>query len=117
LCSNLPTLRNPPYRLDLTSGVVFRDAPAPDAEFHRPLLGMRVLLRAGVKVKIDFAKATVSLWTPERSMVAKPRSLPAQNPEWLRQAAAALVRQIPAVRVSLAVRTEYFSKSATPWAK
>lgn len=64
LVSNLPGLHDQPFLLPLLSGIVFRDAPAPDPEFHRPLLGVRLLLRAGLKVQTDFARATVSVWTP-----------------------------------------------------
>jgi hypothetical protein len=36
----------------------------PDPEFHRALVGMRPLVRAGLKLEIDFANRAVSLWTP-----------------------------------------------------
>ena len=64
LVSNLPSFRDHPFRVALLPGVAVHDAVVSNAEFHRPLLGMRALLRAGLKVRIDFARATVSVWTP-----------------------------------------------------
>ena len=64
LFSNLPALRHVPFRLTLDPGITFQDAQAPASDFHRPLIGMGALLRAGLKVQIDFARATVSIWTP-----------------------------------------------------
>jgi hypothetical protein len=64
LLSNIPALQDTPFRLALSPGILFRDATPSDPEFHRPLLGMRALLRAGVRVQIDFARATVSVWVP-----------------------------------------------------
>jgi hypothetical protein len=64
LVSNLPSRRAKPFPLPVVAGIAFRDAVAPENESLRPLLGMRVLLRAGVKVQIDCARATVSVWTP-----------------------------------------------------
>lgn len=57
---------HPPFRLDLGPGIVFRDqsVASPDPEFHRALLGMRPLIRAGLKFELDFAGRTVSVWTP-----------------------------------------------------
>jgi hypothetical protein len=66
LQSNLPALEGQPYRLELPHGLPFRDVPTlPDPQFHRPVLGMRPLLRARVRVELDFAARTLSLWTPE----------------------------------------------------
>ena len=39
----------------------------PDPEFHRPLVGMRALLRARLRVELDFVGKTLSLWTPDHS--------------------------------------------------
>jgi hypothetical protein len=65
LISNLGVLREHPFLLELDPGVAFRNVPRqPDPEFERPLIGMRALRRAGLKVQIDFAKATLSLWIP-----------------------------------------------------
>ncbi len=65
LCSNIPALRNAPWRLELDEGVALRDVRhLPNPESNCPLLGMRALRRAGLTVKIDFARATVSIWTP-----------------------------------------------------
>jgi hypothetical protein len=66
LVSNLPAFQGTPWRLELLPGLPFRDAPNyPDPEFHRPLLGLRPLLRTGLKVELDFARKTVCLWTPD----------------------------------------------------
>jgi hypothetical protein len=64
LVSNIAHL--PPYCLRLRSGITFRDQRVtnPDPEFHRALLGMRPLIRAGLKVELDFAGRTVSVWIP-----------------------------------------------------
>lgn len=63
LVSNLPGLAGTPWQLELEPGLPFRDVPhLPDPEFHRPLLGLRPLLRAGLKVDLDFAQKTVSVW-------------------------------------------------------
>jgi hypothetical protein len=65
LFSNLPALQGRPFRLELDPGIAFRNvAQRPDPEFHRPLVGMRALRRAGVRVQIDFTRGTVSLWVP-----------------------------------------------------
>jgi hypothetical protein len=66
LVSNLPTLQNSPYRLELLPGLPFRDVPQlPDPQFHRPLIGLRPLLRAGLKIELNFAQKTVSVWVPD----------------------------------------------------
>jgi hypothetical protein len=64
LVSNLPQL--PPFSLPLQRGIAFHDrrVAAPDPESQRALVGMRPLIRAGLKVEVDFASRTVSLWTP-----------------------------------------------------
>jgi hypothetical protein len=65
LLSNLSASPPSPYRIPLERGVPFRDVPTvPDPQFQRPLLGMRALHRAGLKVEIDFAQGTVSVWSP-----------------------------------------------------
>jgi hypothetical protein len=66
LVSNLPPLQGQPYPLELKDGLPFRDVPAlPDPQFHRPLLGLRPLLRAGLRVDLDFRAKALSLWTPD----------------------------------------------------
>jgi hypothetical protein len=37
----------------------------PDPEFHQPLRGLHPLLRAGLKVELDFAQETTSVWIPD----------------------------------------------------
>jgi hypothetical protein len=65
LVSNLLPLRDKPFRLALDPGAAFRNVlQRPDPEFHRPLVGIRPLLRAGLTVTINFAGATVSVWVP-----------------------------------------------------
>jgi hypothetical protein len=65
LVSNLPALRESPYRIDLGRGIAFRDVGfLPDPESNCPLLGMRALEMAGLKVMMDFDTRTVSLWVP-----------------------------------------------------
>ncbi len=66
LVSNVPVLRRTPYRMILHRGLPFRDVPSlPDPEFQRQLIGMRAMRAAGLKVEIDFAHDTISVWTPD----------------------------------------------------
>jgi hypothetical protein len=64
LLSNIPG-QSPQY-LPLLRGIRFRDqrVATPDLEFHRALVGLRPLIRAGLKFELDFAGCTVSVWTP-----------------------------------------------------
>jgi hypothetical protein len=64
LVSNIPALRATPFPLSLGSGLPFYDAAHPAPESAIPLLGVRVLRRAGLKVLFDFAAATVSVSLP-----------------------------------------------------
>lgn len=65
LVSNMPALATSPFRLEPFPGIPFRDAPQhSDPQLQRPLIGMRVLRRAGLLVELDFASDTVSIWTP-----------------------------------------------------
>jgi hypothetical protein len=66
LVSNIPALRSDPYRMVLHRGLPFHNVPTrPDPQFQRPLIGIRALRAAGLKVEIDFANDTVSVWTPD----------------------------------------------------
>lgn len=65
LASNLANSPPDPYRIVLHRGLPFHDVPTiPDPHFQRPLIGIRALRSAGLKVEIDFAHDTVSVWTP-----------------------------------------------------
>lgn len=65
LVSNLPALRSTPHRIGLKHGIAFRDVQAlPNPESNCPLFGMRALESAGLKVVIDGAANTVSVWVP-----------------------------------------------------
>jgi hypothetical protein len=65
LVSNLPAWRGQPYRLQLARGIAFRDVGVlRNPESTCPLLGMRALESAGLKVLIDFAGRTVSIGVP-----------------------------------------------------
>ena len=65
LVSNIPSLANSPFRLELFPGIPFRDVPQnPDPQLQRPLIGMRALRRSGLLVELDYASDTVSIWTP-----------------------------------------------------
>ena len=65
LVSNVAAYRNRPARLPLERGLPFRDVPVlPDPHYHRPLIGMRALRRAGLRVELDFVADVVSVWTP-----------------------------------------------------
>ena len=64
LLSNLSG--QPPYRMVLHRGLPFHDTRAvPDPNLQRPLIGMRALRNAGLRVEVDFARDTVSVWTPD----------------------------------------------------
>jgi hypothetical protein len=66
LVSNIPALASQPWRLELLQGIPFLDvATIPDPHFHRPLMGMRALRRARLRVELDFDGAAVSVWTPD----------------------------------------------------
>jgi hypothetical protein len=65
LLSNLPGTPPAPHRLVLHRGLPFHDSPGiPDPYFQRPLLGIRALRSAGLKIEIDFAHDTITVWTP-----------------------------------------------------
>jgi hypothetical protein len=66
LVSNLPAFANAPYRMALQRGLPFQDTGnVPDPHLQRPLIGIRALRAAGLRVEIDFANDTVSVWTPD----------------------------------------------------
>jgi hypothetical protein len=66
LVSNIPALASAPYCLRLYRGIPFRDVPStPDPHLNRPLIGIRTLRRAGLRVEMDFAQDTISVWTPD----------------------------------------------------
>lgn len=61
LVSNVPALASTPFKLELDPGIAFRDVPAlPDPQLQRPLLGMRAVRRARLRIEMDFATDTVS---------------------------------------------------------
>ena len=65
LGSNRPQFRGSPHRIPLKRGLPFLDLPTlPDPHFHRPVIGIRALRRAGLRVELNFAADVVSVWTP-----------------------------------------------------
>jgi hypothetical protein len=66
LVSNIPSLRDWPYRLSLFPGLPFFDRPPRQTTHLYPLLGMGAFHRARLKIKIDFDAGTLSVWTPGR---------------------------------------------------
>ena len=66
LTSNLEAYKDRFVCLPLDEGIVFRDEPISSNQRRtaRPLLGMRLLRRARLRLDIDFAKDTVSVWVP-----------------------------------------------------
>jgi hypothetical protein len=69
LVSNLPALQPTPYRITLHRGLPFHDVPTlPDPQLQRPLIGIRALRSARLRVEIDFDADTVSVWTPDVPM-------------------------------------------------
>jgi hypothetical protein len=66
LVSNLAILQPTPYRITLHRGLPFHDVPTlPDPQFQRPLIGIRALRSAKLRVEIDFDADTISVWTPD----------------------------------------------------
>lgn len=69
LVSNLAVSPPPPYRIVLHRGLPFHDVTkVPDPQFQRPLIGVRALRAAGLKVEIDFGRDTISVWTPDMAI-------------------------------------------------
>jgi hypothetical protein len=65
LFSNIPALSKQPFRLALSPGIPFVDRDfSGDPELYSPVIGLQALLRAGLRVQIDFAKQMLSVWTP-----------------------------------------------------
>lgn len=65
LVSNIPALRDTPYLIELDNGIAFRNVHSlPNPESNCPLLGMQALEASGLKILIDFAGETVSVWVP-----------------------------------------------------
>lgn len=62
--SNIPSLRSAPLRLPLYRGLPFYDRTPHRPESVYPLLGIRALRRARLRVEIDFGELTLSVWTP-----------------------------------------------------
>jgi hypothetical protein len=67
LVSNIPALQARPYLLPLATGMPFFDqSPAQPRRY--PLLGMGILLRAGLRVQFDLSRLTLSVWVPGWSL-------------------------------------------------
>ena len=65
LVSNLAAYGGAPFPLRLDRGVSFIDLPTlPDPNLNRPLIGLRALRRARLRVELDFGADTVSVWVP-----------------------------------------------------
>ncbi|HEX5270741.1 MAG TPA: hypothetical protein VFW33_09655 [Gemmataceae bacterium] len=64
LVSNIPALRQKPYRLAVYPGIPFVDRSPRRTTHLYPLLGMGAFRRARLKVEIDGDAGTVSVWTP-----------------------------------------------------
>ncbi|HEV3085476.1 MAG TPA: hypothetical protein VGY66_37330 [Gemmataceae bacterium] len=66
LVSNVPGIAHRLWRIELARGIIFRDVAArPDPELHRPLIGFKALLKARLRVELDFVGKTVSVWAPD----------------------------------------------------
>lgn len=86
LVSNIPYLQQHPFRVRIDNGLhVFRTR-RPTTPLALPIIGMRALDRAGVKVVTDFSTRTVSVWVSSpwprtiahaaRRLFAFPRTTP-----------------------------------------
>jgi hypothetical protein len=66
LVSNLPAFQGTPYRMPLDPGIPFQDVEKiPDPKLNMPLLGMRAMRAARLRVEIDFDHGTVSVRTSD----------------------------------------------------
>jgi hypothetical protein len=66
LVSNVPSLQGATWRIELDPGIPFNDVTTlPDPHFNRPLIGLRALRRAQLRVEVDCQADTVSFWTPD----------------------------------------------------
>ncbi|MFL5341495.1 MAG: hypothetical protein ACJ8F7_15220 [Gemmataceae bacterium] len=66
LVSNLQDQQLQPHRIVLHRGLPFHDtARMPDPHFQLPLVGIRALRSAGLRVQIDFSLDLISVWTPD----------------------------------------------------
>jgi hypothetical protein len=75
LVSNVPSLYPSPFPLDLLPGILVNDDPGPAPEHQDPLLGLRVLRRAGLCVQVNLSRMTVSVWVPGSLLTALSLSL------------------------------------------
>jgi hypothetical protein len=67
LFSNIPALQYHPFQITLSRGVAFRNVDhLLDPESNCPLVGMGALVQAGLRVQLDCATRTVSVWIPGR---------------------------------------------------
>jgi hypothetical protein len=65
LVSNLSGSPLVPHRMVLERGLPFLDTPKlPDPNYQRPLIGLRALRRAGLRIEADCAYDVVSVWVP-----------------------------------------------------
>jgi hypothetical protein len=63
--SNVAAYHGAPHPLRPDRGVSFIDLPTfPDPNLNRPLIGMRALRRARLRVEVDFDADVVSVWVP-----------------------------------------------------
>jgi hypothetical protein len=63
LVSNIPALRDTPFRIGTNPGLHVSTATR-QVFSHFPILGMRALRRAGLKILLDYRRATASVWVP-----------------------------------------------------
>jgi hypothetical protein len=63
LVSNIPALRATPFRIRTSPGVHVASVHGPMTG-HFPILGMSALRRAGLKILLDYRRATASVWVP-----------------------------------------------------
>jgi hypothetical protein len=69
LVSNLLALQPTPFRITLHRGLPFHDfLTVPDPQFQQPLVGIRALRSARLRVEINFDHDTVSVGTPDPSL-------------------------------------------------
>jgi hypothetical protein len=66
LVSNIPELRDKPFHLPLYRGLPFFDRVPHRPENVFPLIGVKAMRRARLKVQINFDALTLSVWVPGR---------------------------------------------------
>jgi hypothetical protein len=70
LVSNVHSLQGATWRIEIDPGLPFNNVTTlPNPNFNRPLIGLRALRRARLRVEVDCDTDTVSVWTPDPPVI------------------------------------------------